>query len=353
MKKKLSIITSSIAACAIFASLFAFNGYAVGSQKVEIPKVESTVTSVNSDQGIQQVDAAKGTPIASEVENKNQNTTSDTKTVNSNTVSANNNSNALNCPKTNAAQSTNNQQTKIKSANVIDNLRNAINNANCNKTTAKTRNYSALQSKLDALLANFGLSANKPTTNTSTTKPTTCKPSTSTPTTSKPTTSKPATSKPATSKPATSKPATSKPATSKPTTSTSTNGDYNAFQKKVVELVNVERSKNGLKPLTTNTQLSKTATLKSQDMAKLNYMNHNSPTYGSPFDMMKKYGISYRAAGENIAMGQTTPEQVMQDWMNSTTGHRENILNSSFTQIGVGVAKNSSGRIYWTQQFIG
>jgi len=328
MKKKLSIVISSIAACAIFASLFAFNGFAAGSQKVEIPKVENTVTSVNSDEGMEQVDVTKNTPVAATAQNKDQNTKSDSKAANVNTTSNNKNSNALDCPKTTkATQSANNQQTNIKSANVIQNLQNAIDKANCNKSTAKTRNYSALQPKIEALLSNLGLSANKPTNNTSTTKPTTSKPSTSTPTTSKPTTSKPA-------------------------TSTSTTGTYSAFQKKVVELVNVERSKNGLKPLTMNTELSKVATLKSQDMAKLNYFDHTSPTYGSPFDMMKKYGISYRTAGENIAMGQTTPEQVMQGWMNSP-GHRANILKSSFTQIGVGVAKNSSGRLYWTQQFIG
>ena len=74
-----------------------------------------------------------------------------------------------------------------------------------------------------------------------------------------------------------------------------------------------------------------------------------SPTYGSPFDMMKTFGISYKSAGENIAMGQTTPEQVVQAWMNSP-GHRENIMNSSFTHIGVGYVASGN---YWTQMFIG
>ena len=96
----------------------------------------------------------------------------------------------------------------------------------------------------------------------------------------------------------------------------------------------------------------KTATIKSQDMAQNNYFSHTSPTYGSPFDLMKKYGISYRTAGENIAMGQTSPSQVMNGWMNSE-GHRANILNSSFTKIGVGVVQNASGRYYWTQHFTG
>ncbi len=148
-----------------------------------------------------------------------------------------------------------------------------------------------------------------------------------------------------------SKPSTSSQGSTSSTPST-TGGSYASFQNQVVQLVNQERAANGLKALTVNSSLTKTATLKSQDMAKLNYFDHQSPTYGSPFDMMKQYGISYRAAGENIAMGQTSPQQVMQGWMNSP-GHRANILNASFTQIGVGIARNAQGRYYWTQQFIG
>lgn len=147
----------------------------------------------------------------------------------------------------------------------------------------------------------------------------------------------------------------SKPSTSIPSGNSSSSvvsGNYAAFQNRVVELVNEQRTANGLKPLTVNTTVTKTATLKSEDMAKLNYFDHTSPTYGSPFDMMKQYGISYRTAGENIAKGQTSPEQVMQGWMNSE-GHRKNILNSAYTQIGVGVAKNAQGQLVWTQQFIG
>ena len=116
--------------------------------------------------------------------------------------------------------------------------------------------------------------------------------------------------------------------------------------------MNVERAKNGLAALSSDSLLMKTATVKSQDMAKNNYFSHTSPTYGSPFDLMKQYGVSYRAAGENIAMGQTSPAQVMNGWMNSA-GHRANILNSSFTKIGVGVAQNSAGQYYWTQHFAG
>lgn len=122
-----------------------------------------------------------------------------------------------------------------------------------------------------------------------------------------------------------------------------------AFEKKVVELTNAERAKQGLAPLTLDTELSKVARAKSQDMKDRNYFDHNSPTYGSPFDMMKSFGISYKSAGENIAQGQTSPEQVVQAWMNSQ-GHRENIMNSSFTHIGVGYVQSGN---YWTQMFIG
>jgi uncharacterized protein YkwD len=84
-------------------------------------------------------------------------------------------------------------------------------------------------------------------------------------------------------------------------------------------------------------------------MVDKNYFSHTSPTYGSPFDMMKTFGITYHTAGENIAYGYPTPESVVNGWMNSE-GHRKNILNSSFTEIGVGYVSNGN---YWTQMFIG
>ena len=131
-----------------------------------------------------------------------------------------------------------------------------------------------------------------------------------------------------------------------------TTGSFLSFQKEVVRLVNVERSKRGLSELSFNTELSNVATLKSQDMINKNYFDHTSPTYGSPFDMMKQFNISYRTAGENIAKGQRTPAEVVNSWMNSS-GHRANILNANFTDIGIGVAKSSNGTLYWTQMFIG
>ncbi|KRG12522.1 hypothetical protein ACA30_18835 [Virgibacillus soli] len=131
-------------------------------------------------------------------------------------------------------------------------------------------------------------------------------------------------------------------------TTESTN-TLNEFEQQVVELTNQERAKNGLSALKVDTTLSKMAREKSRDMSANNYFDHNSPTYGSPFDMMKQYGISYRSAGENIAMGQRSPQEVVNGWMNSP-GHRANILNENYTHIGVGYISNGN---YWTQEFIG
>lgn len=122
-----------------------------------------------------------------------------------------------------------------------------------------------------------------------------------------------------------------------------------AYERKVAELVNNIRVQYGLSALTFDWELSRVARYKSQDMHDRHYFSHTSPTYGSPFDMMKNFGLTYRSAGENIAMGYRTPEAVVEGWMNSS-GHRANILNSSFKRIGVGYV---SGGNYWTQMFIG
>lgn len=121
------------------------------------------------------------------------------------------------------------------------------------------------------------------------------------------------------------------------------------YEKEVVRLVNEIRAENGLKELTYDWELSRVARYKSQDMKDNRYFSHTSPVYGSPFQMMKSFGIKYRTAGENIARGQTTPQIVVNAWVNSS-GHRANILNSSFTKIGVGYVASGN---YWTQMFIG
>lgn len=122
-----------------------------------------------------------------------------------------------------------------------------------------------------------------------------------------------------------------------------------AYEAEVVRLVNEIRQENGLKPLRANWELSRVARYKSQDMKDKGYFAHNSPTYGTPFQMIRAFGISFRTAGENIAYGYATPKAVVNGWMNSS-GHRANILNGSYTQIGVGYVAQGN---YWTQMFIG
>lgn len=121
-----------------------------------------------------------------------------------------------------------------------------------------------------------------------------------------------------------------------------------SYESEVIRLVNEIRAENGLNALTADWELSRVARFKSQDMKDNKYFSHTSPVYGSPFEMIKNFGISYRSAGENIARGQATPQAVVNAWMNSS-GHRANILNSSYTKIGVGYVSDGN---YWTQMFI-
>ncbi len=118
----------------------------------------------------------------------------------------------------------------------------------------------------------------------------------------------------------------------------------------VLQLVNKERAKQGLKALTLSNELTNVATIKAKDMRDKNYFDHTSPTYGSPFDMMRRFGIQYTSAGENIAAGQRSAQEVMDSWMNSS-GHRANILNKDYEQLGVGYVEGGSYKTYWVQMF--
>jgi len=122
-----------------------------------------------------------------------------------------------------------------------------------------------------------------------------------------------------------------------------------AYAAEVIRLVNAERRRYGLSPLTENWELSRVAQYKAADMRSRGYFSHTSPAYGSPFQMMNAFGISYRTAGENIAMGYASPDAVMKGWMNSS-GHRANILNASFKEIGIAYLPEGN---YWVQMFIG
>ena len=121
------------------------------------------------------------------------------------------------------------------------------------------------------------------------------------------------------------------------------------YEQEGIRLVNEIRAENGLKALTYDWELSRVARYKSQDMKDNGYFSHTSPVYGTPFQMIKNFGISYRSAGENIAKGYSTPQAVVNGWMNSS-GHRANILNANYTHIGVGYVASGN---YWTQMFIG
>ncbi|MDD4835438.1 MAG: CAP domain-containing protein, partial [Lutispora sp.] len=129
---------------------------------------------------------------------------------------------------------------------------------------------------------------------------------------------------------------------------TSSDDNFTAMQTEMLGYINAERTANGVAPLTLTKTLSNGAYLKSKDMAVNNYFSHTSPTYGTPFDMMKSLGISYSAAGENIALN-TSIKGAHDAFMNSS-GHRANILNTGFANIGLGIYQKDN-YIYITQWF--
>ena len=117
----------------------------------------------------------------------------------------------------------------------------------------------------------------------------------------------------------------------------------------VLSLVNEERAKEGLPALSLNTSLSGAASVRAEEIQTS--FSHTRPGGKDFSTVLKESGISYRAAGENIAYGQTSAQKVMNDWMNSA-GHRANILNSSYTEIGIAHVESPSGTDYWVQLFI-
>ena len=125
----------------------------------------------------------------------------------------------------------------------------------------------------------------------------------------------------------------------------------NANEQEVFNLINEQRTKNGLSALKLDKEVQRVARIKAQDMIDRNYFSHTSPTYGSPFDMLNSFKVSYKTAGENIA-GNSSNSGAVTAWMNSS-GHKANILNSSFNYTGIGVvSSNKYGKIY-VQMFIG
>ena len=185
---------------------------------------------------------------------------------------------------------------------------------NCKSVSAAVK-YISGNKQLCKSLAAANVKAQTPTTTTTTTKPSTTTTNTSTAT--------------------------------KPTATTSTNSTTSSYANEVLKLVNAERAKAGLSAFTTNSSLTAAANKRAVEIKSS--FSHTRPN-GSGFQtVLGEYSVSYRAAGENIAYGQKTPQAVVTAWMNSQ-GHRANILNANFNKLGVGVYQ-SSGTIYWTQEF--
>lgn len=135
------------------------------------------------------------------------------------------------------------------------------------------------------------------------------------------------------------------------TSNGTTNSTLTADEQETFNIINKQRTNNGLQALKIDNEVQTVARVKAQDMVNNNYFSHNSPTYGTPFEMLNKYKVSYKTAGENIA-GNSSNSAAVIAWMNSS-GHKANILNSNFNYTGIGVVKsNKYGKIY-VQMFIG
>lgn len=127
-------------------------------------------------------------------------------------------------------------------------------------------------------------------------------------------------------------------------------GDLSQQEKLLLDLINQERAKSNIAPLAADSELMKVARTKANDMTKNNYFSHYSPTYGSPFDMMRQFGITFKAAAENIA-GNSTVEGAVTSWMKSE-GHKNNIMNGNYSYTGIGVSKSTKYGYVFVQMFI-
>lgn len=135
------------------------------------------------------------------------------------------------------------------------------------------------------------------------------------------------------------------------TSSSTETSNMNSDEKEVFDLINKQRTNNGLAALKNDSEVQRVARIKAQDMVDNNYFSHISPTYGSPFDMLKSFKISYKTAGENIA-GNSSNSSAVTAWMNSS-GHKANILNSNFNYTGIGVVSSPKYGKMYVQLFIG
>ncbi len=146
-------------------------------------------------------------------------------------------------------------------------------------------------------------------------------------------------------------PNSSNNSTNNNTGSTQTSSTMNSDEKEVFNLINKQRTNNGLAALKVDEEVQRVARIKAQDMVDNNYFSHTSPIYGSPFNMLNSFKISYKTAGENIA-GNSSNSGAVNAWMNSS-GHKANILNSSYNYTGIGVVSSSKYGKIFVQMFIG
>ncbi len=149
---------------------------------------------------------------------------------------------------------------------------------------------------------------------------------------------------------ATPAPAAPKPSATPTPDTTQKSGQLSNEEQQLLTLINNERAKNGLGALAADMELMKVARTKASDMVQNNYFSHYSPTYGSPFDMMRQFGITFKAAAENIA-GNSSVQGAVNAWMNSS-GHKANILNGSYNYTGIGIAKSNKYGYVFVQMFI-
>ena len=126
---------------------------------------------------------------------------------------------------------------------------------------------------------------------------------------------------------------------------------YADFESEVIELVNVERAAEGIAPLSYDARLAAAARGHSEDMGLQDYFDHDSLDGRHFYDRIQDAGYAYNYCGENIAAGYSTPEAVVQGWMNSS-GHRANILNGGYSRIGTAAYESPDGTVYWCQQFL-
>lgn len=239
--------------------------------------------------------------------------------------------------------------------NGLNTKKSASNKANTNSVVDKnsisedlsTNDGSSVETTDESIQIDVAQGSNKVTTNS--TEGATQKETSKAVTTQQPVkTTKPAT----TTKTTTRKPVqtTKAPTTTKPSTAQQPTYD-GSFTSEVLRLVNIERANANLAPLGTSNALNQAAQVRANELIQL--FAHERPDGRSIWTVLDECGISRRTSGENIAVGQTTPAQVVEGWMNSP-GHRANILNANFTQLGVGYAKTNTGyKHHWAQMFIG